>query len=290
MEKVIGVIGGSGLYEIDGLKVIERREVETPFGKPSDALIIAELEGLKVVFLARHGQGHYYAPNEVNYRANIYALKEVGVTDILSVSACGSLREHLSPGMFCLVDQFIDRTTTRANSFFGTGLVAHVSMAHPTCPRLAQKIAKLLQLEDIPFQMGGTYLAIEGPQFSTYAESNMYRAWGADVIGMTNMPEARLAREAEICYQTIAMVTDFDCWHSEHGHVDVQAVLKVLATNSHKAKQLIKSLAKSFALTREPCSEACDIALDLALVTSPDRIDPEMKVKLEAILKRRLLL
>ncbi len=287
MKTVLGILGGSGLYSIDGLTNIERFEVQSDFGKPSDSLIIGDINGLRVVFLSRHGKGHFYAPHEINYRANIDVLKRVGVTDIISVSACGSLKENLTPGMFVLVDQFIDQTKSRQNSFFESGLIAHVSMARPTCNRLANVLEGIMLNQGFNFQKGGTYIAIEGPQFSTIAESKLYRSWGCDVIGMTNMPEARLAREAEICYQTVAIVTDFDCWNDDHGHVDVKMVDQILADNSNKSKILITEAAKIFSERREICVEGCDRALDFNLEIHPDA-DPRMKHKLKSILERSL--
>jgi len=290
MKTVLGIIGGSGLYEIDGLRNVERVAPSSPWGAASDALTVGELEGLPVVFLARHGQGHRYSPSEINYRTNIDSFKRAGVTDIISVSACGSLKEHLSPGTFVVVDQFIDRSCSRPASYFSNGLVAHVSIAKPTCGRLSELLAQALTEEHIPSHKGGIYVSIEGPQFSTFAESTLYRSWGCDVVGMTNMPEARLAREAEICYQTVAMVTDYDCWHESHGHVEMQSVLSVMQANSDRAKQLIKALARKLAVEKEPCSEGCDRALDSAIVTSPLAINAAVVEKLHPIIKRRFRL
>ena len=236
---VLGIMGGSGIYHVAGLKNEQWRRVASPFGETSDEFLFGELEGQQVVFVPRHGRGHVHSPSSINYRANIDALKRVGVTDILSLSACGSLREDLPPGHFVVVDQFIDRTFAREKSFFGEGLVAHVSMAHPTCGRLADAVHACAREAKFPVKLGGTYLVMEGPQFSSLAESNLYRSWGCDVIGMTNMPEAKLAREAEICYVTVAMVTDFDCWHPDHGHVQVADIVRVLTENAEKAKQLV---------------------------------------------------
>ena len=286
---MLGIIGGSGLYQIEGLNQTRWVEMASPFGKPSDAVLTGELDGLKVAFLPRHGRGHKLPPGEINYRANIDVLKRLGVTDIVSVSAVGSLKENLKPGDFVLVDQFIDRTFARVKSFFGTGLVAHVSMAHPVCGRLGDMIAGAAKaLPEIALARGGTYVVMEGPQFSTKAESELYRSWGASVIGMTNMPEAKLAREAELCYATIAMVTDFDCWHPDHDHVTVEAVIKVLLANAEKARSLVKALAAALPRHRLSCGQGCDHALDYALITAPDARDPEMIKKLDAVAGRVL--
>ncbi len=286
---VLGIIGGSGLYQIDGLTNTEWIEVSSPFGKPSDAVLIGELDGLKLAFLPRHGRGHKVPPSEINYRANIDVLKRVGVTDIVSVSAVGSLKENLKPGDFVLIDQFIDRSFARAKSFFGTGLVAHVSMAHPVCGRLGDTIAGAAKaLPELTLARGGTYIVMEGPQFSTQAESELYRSWGASVIGMTNMPEAKLAREAELCYATIAMVTDFDCWHPDHDHVTVEAVIKVLLANAEKARSLVKAVAEALPRRREACRQGCDHALEYALITAPDARDQTMIKKLDAVAGRVL--
>ena len=288
-DTVLGFIGGSGLYDLPGLENPEWRMVETPWGKPSDEMLFAEIAGLPIRFMPRHGRGHPIAPSEINFRANIDALKRAGVTDLISISACGSFREHLAPGMFVIVDQFIDRTTgLRDRSFFGTGLVAHVSLADPVSPLLAGEIEKALGAADVPFQRGGTYLTIEGPQFSTRAESFLYKSWNCDVIGMTNMPEARLAREAEICYATVAMVTDYDCRHEEHAEVDVASVLEVMKGNTEKAQRLVLELAKSFPRTHPPCPIGSDRALDVALITAPDKRDPELVAKLDAVAGRVL--
>ncbi|MEM9370871.1 MAG: S-methyl-5'-thioadenosine phosphorylase, partial [Pseudomonadota bacterium] len=242
-ETIIGVIGGSGLYEIEGLEGAEWRTVNGPWGEPSDQILTGTLSGVRIAFLPRHGRGHRIPPTEINFRANIDALKRVGVTDILSISAVGSFREDMAPGHFVLVDQFIDRTVNRVKSFFGTGCVAHVSMAHPTCARLRSAVATAADQAEVTYHTGGTYLAMEGPQFSSLSESHMYRnQWGCDVIGMTNMPEAKLAREAEICYATVAMVTDYDSWHPDHGEVDIQSIIKVMHANVDHAKSLIRHL------------------------------------------------
>ncbi|KAA0681504.1 S-methyl-5'-thioadenosine phosphorylase [Roseomonas genomospecies 6] len=285
---VLGVIGGSGVYDIDGLENQRWVKVETPFGDPSDELLTGELNGQKLVFLPRHGRGHRIPPSELNFRANIFALKALGVTEILSVSAVGSLKEHLPPGTFVVIDQFIDRTFARAKSFFGTGLVAHVALGHPVCGRLGDLIEESLAELDIPHQRRGTYMVMEGPQFSTKAESELYRSWGCDVIGMTNMPEAKLAREAEMCYATVAMVTDFDCWHPEHDHVTVDAVIRVVIANAGKARSLVKALAPKIQVRDGLCGQGCHTALDNAIMTAPDKRDPEMLKKLDVILARTL--
>src|SRR6201747_2577180 len=245
IQPVIGIIGGSGLYDIDGLKEKTWKRVETPWGAPSDDLLFGRLGGVRCVFLPRHGRGHPVSPSHLNYRANVDELKRSGVTDVVSLSAVGSLREHLPPGHFVIVDQFIDRSFAREKSFFGDGIVAHVSMAHPVCPRLGDALETAARDLDLPVTRGGTYLVMEGPQFSTKAESELYRSWGCSVIGMTNMPEAKLAREAELCYATVAMVTDFDCWHPDHDHVTVDQVVKVLFGNADKARTLVRALVPS---------------------------------------------
>jgi len=285
---VIGVIGGSGLYEIDGLTNTRWEAVDTPFGQPSDQLLFGDLDGQRMVFLPRHGRGHRVPPSGLNFRANIDALKRAGVTEILSVSAVGSLDADLPPGTFVIVDQFIDRTFAREKSFFGEGLVAHVSMAHPTCGRLGDAVEEACRDLDIPHQRGGTYLVMEGPQFSTRAESELYRAWGCDVIGMTNMPEAKLAREAEMCYCTVAMVTDYDCWHPDHDHVTVEAIIKVLMDNADKGRALVKAVAPRLSGRTDPCEKGCHHALDTALITHPDARDPAMLAKLDAVAGRVL--
>ena len=285
---VLGVIGGSGVYDIDGLENKRWVKVETPFGDPSDELLTGELNGQTLVFLPRHGRGHRIPPSELNFRANIYALKALGVTEILSVSAVGSLKEHLPPGTFVVIDQFIDRTFAREKTFFGTGLVAHVALGHPVCGRLGDLIEEALVELRIPHQRRGTYMVMEGPQFSTKAESELYRGWGCDVIGMTNMPEAKLAREAEMCYATVAMVTDFDCWHPDHDHVTVDAVIKVVIANADKARSLVKQLASKLAVREGLCGQGCHTALDNALMTAPDKRDPELVKKLDVIVARVL--
>ncbi|WP_295135360.1 S-methyl-5'-thioadenosine phosphorylase [uncultured Reyranella sp.] len=286
---VLGILGGSGVYDMAGLRNPEWRRIDSPFGETSDEFLFGVLDGLEVVFVPRHGRGHAHSPSSINYRANIDALKRVGVTDILSLSACGSLREDLPPGHFVVVDQFIDRTFAREKSFFGEGLVAHVSMAQPTCNRLADIAYDCAQQAGFPIRKGGTYLAMEGPQFSSLAESNLYRSWGCDVIGMTNMPEAKLAREAEICYVTVAMVTDFDCWHPDHDHVQVADIVRVLFDNAAKAKALVAMIAPRLKADRPvPCPSGCDRALEHALITSPTVRSAEMVAKLDAVAGRVL--
>ena len=285
---VIGVIGGSGVYDIDGLENTRWQRVSSPFGKPSDELFFGELDGQQMVFLPRHGRGHRIPPSELNYRANIDALKRSGVTEIISVSACGSLKEELQPGHFVIADQFIDRTFARAKSFFSTGLVAHVGLGHPVCSRLGDALEESIKLLDIPYQRGGTYIAMEGPQFSTKAESELYRSWGCDIIGMTNMPEAKLAREAEICYATVAMVTDFDCWHPDHDHVTVDAIVKVLLDNADKGRSLVKQVTPSLSGRDVSCTDGCHTALETAIITAPEARDPEMVKKLDAVAGRVL--
>jgi 5'-methylthioadenosine phosphorylase len=282
MERVIGVIGGSGLYEIEGLEDAEWVRVESPWGKPSDEIFTGVLDGMKMAFLPRHGRGHVHSPSTVPYRANIDAMKRLGVTDLVSVSACGSFRDELKPGDFVIVDQFIDRTFARDKSFFGTGCVAHVSLALPTCPVLSA--ACLEAAEGVTVHMGGTYLAMEGPQFSTLAESKLYRErWGADVIGMTNMPEAKLAREAEMCYASVAMITDYDSWHPDHGEVDISDIIATLGANSDAARKLIANLPKALGAEHESCPHGCDTALDFAIMTAPDKRDPALLAKLDAV-------
>ena len=285
---VIGIIGGSGLYQIDGLTDVQWQRVSSPFGEPSDELCFGTLAGTRVVFLPRHGRGHRLSPSDIDFRANIDALKRAGVTDILSLSAVGSLRKDLPPGTFVLVDQFIDRTFARKKSFFGTGCVAHVSLAHPVCPRIGDALMAVGEAAGVAFSRGGTYLAMEGPQFSTLAESRLYRSWGADVIGMTNMPEAKLAREAEICYATVAMVTDFDCWHPDHDHVTVEAVVRVLLANADRARALVKAVVPRIAAARTACSAGCDRALEYALITAPEARDPAVMLRLDAVAGRVL--
>jgi 5'-methylthioadenosine phosphorylase len=287
-KAVLGVIGGSGLYDLPGLENVREELIASPWGAPSGALRIGEMGGLPVVFLPRHDKGHRLSPSDINYRANIDVLKRAGVTDLVSLSACGSFKEDLPPGTFVLIDQFIDRTHKRESSFFGRGCVAHVSMAHPVSPRLRLRIAAAAEAEGIHSVHGGTYVCIEGPQFSTLAESLTYKQLGYSVIGMTNMPEAKLAREAEICYATVAMVTDFDCWHPDHDAVTVQDIIKVLMANAEKAKHLVARLAKDFPRQHEPCPIGSDRALDTALITQPEARDPELLQKLDAVAGRVL--
>jgi len=285
---LLGVIGGSGVYDIEGLENTRWETITSPFGEPSDALLFGELNGQPLVFLPRHGRGHRVPPSEVNYRANIDILKRAGVTDIISVSAVGSLREDLHPGMFVIVDQFIDRTIARKKSFFGTGLVAHVSMAHPVCHRLGDHIEAAAAQAKMDIVRGGTYLVMEGPQFSTLAESELYRTWGCDVIGMTNMPEAKLAREAEMCYATIAMVTDYDCWHPDHDNVSVEAIIKVLLSNADNARSLVKTIAPLAQKDQSTQSCHCKSSLEHALITAPEYRDPTMLEKLAVVAGRVL--
>jgi 5'-methylthioadenosine phosphorylase len=288
VHPVIGIIGGSGLYEIEGLTNTEWRRVETPWGKPSDDLLTGKLNGVPCVFLPRHGRGHPLSPTHLNYRANIDAMKRLGVTDILSMSAVGSLREDLPPGHFVIVDQFIDRSFAREKSFFGEGVVAHVSMAHPVCPRLGDALETAAKGLGLPVTRGGTYLVMEGPQFSTKAESELYRSWGCAVIGMTNMPEAKLAREAEIDYATVAMVTDYDCWHPDHDHVTVEAVVRVLLDNAARARDLVKAVVPTIGTTRPLCHAGCDRALDNAIITAPASRDTDAVARLDAVAGRVL--
>ena len=287
-QPVIGIIGGSGLYDIDGLEEKAWKRVETPWGAPSDELLFGRLDGVRCVFLPRHGRGHPVSPTNLNYRANIDALKRSGVTDVLSLSAVGSLRENLAPGHFVIVDQFIDRSFAREKSFFGEGCVAHVSMAHPVCPRLGDALEAGARRLGLPVTRGGTYLVMEGPQFSTKAESELYRAWGCHVIGMTNMPEAKLAREAELCYATVAMVTDFDCWHPDHDHVTVEAVVKVLFENADKARALVRALVPDIGARRPGCAQGCDRALDNAVITAAEARSGTLAGKLDAVAGRVL--
>ena len=283
----IGVIGGSGIYEINGLQDPKWQQVESPWGAASDELLTGELDGVEMVFLPRHGRGHVHAPSDVPYRANIDALKRLGVTDVISVSACGSFRDAMAPGHFVIVDQFIDRTRQRASSFFSSGCVGHVSLAHPTCPRLSAACAEAARAEGITVHEGATYLAMEGPQFSTLAESRMYReSWGADVIGMTNMPEAKLAREAELCYASVAMVTDYDSWHPDHGEVDVTQIIATLTGNARKAAAMVAGLPKQLGAARAPCPQGCDRALEMAIMTAPEKRDPAVMARLDAVAGR----
>lgn len=285
----IAIIGGSGIYDIDGLVGATWTDVETPWGAPSDQVLTGKLNDVDMVFLPRHGRGHVYSPTTVPYRANIDALKRLGVTDVISVSACGSFRDEMAPGNFVVVDQFIDRTFAREKSFFGTGCVAHVSVAHPTCPRLSAACVQAASDAGITVHNGGTYLAMEGPQFSSIAESKMYReSWGADVIGMTNMPEAKLAREAELCYASVAMITDYDSWHPEHGSVDITSIIATLQGNAGKARDLVGRLPALLGEERDDCPHGCDKALEFAIMTAPDKRDPELIAKVDAIAGRVL--
>jgi 5'-methylthioadenosine phosphorylase len=288
IEPLLGVIGGSGLYDIADLEEREWRRVETPWGPPSDELMFGRLHGLRCVFLPRHGRGHPLPPSDLNYRANIDALKRVGVTDIISLSAVGSLQEELPPGHFVVIDQFIDRTFAREKSFFGPGCVAHVSMAQPVCSRLGDALEQVARDLGLPVSRGGTYLTMEGPQFSTFAESTLYRAWGCSVIGMTNMPEAKLAREAEICYATVAMVTDYDCWREGHDAVTVDEVVKTLFANADNARNLVRAVLPAVGAPRGLCSAGCDRALTYSLITAPSHRDPALVAKLDVVAGRVL--
>ena len=285
---VIGIIGGSGVYDIAGLEQKQWRRIASPWGEPSDELLFGRLGGVQCVFLPRHGRGHRLSPTGLNFRANIDALKRSGVTDILSLSAVGSLKQNLPPGHFVIVDQFIDRSFAREKSFFGNGCVAHVSVADPVCPRLGDALQAAAGRLGLPVHRGGTYLVMEGPQFSTRAESELYRSWGCSVIGMTNMPEAKLAREAEICYATVAMVTDYDCWHDEHEAVTVDAVVKVMGDNAEKARALVAAVLPSLGAPRGQCPAGCDRALQHALITAPSQRDPALLAKLNAVAGRVL--
>jgi 5'-methylthioadenosine phosphorylase len=287
-KAVLGVIGGSGIYDLPGLENVRERRIASPWGEPSGALRTGDIAGLPVVFLPRHDTGHRLSPSDINYRANIDVLKRAGVTDLVSLSACGSFKEELPPGTFVLIDQFVDRTHLRETSFFGKGCVAHVSMAHPVSPRLRIHLAEAARAEGINIVRDGTYVCMEGPQFSTLAESLTYKHLGYSVIGMTNMPEAKLAREAELCYATVAMVTDFDCWHPDHDAVTVSDIIKVLTENAEKAKRLVARLARDFPREHEPCPIGSDRALDSALITAPEARDPELLKKLDAVAGRVL--
>ena len=285
----IAIIGGSGIYDIEGMVGATWTDVETPWGAPSDQVLTGTLNDVELVFLPRHGRGHVYSPTTVPYRANIDAMKRLGVTDVISVSACGSFREEMAPGDFVVVDQFIDRTFAREKSFFGTGCVAHVSVAYPTCPRLSAACVQAATDAGITVHNGGTYLAMEGPQFSSIAESKTYReSWGADVIGMTNMPEAKLAREAELCYASVAMITDYDSWHPEHGSVDITSIIATLRGNAGNARDMVSRLPALLDQERNDCLHGCDKALEFAIMTAPDKRDPELVAKLDAIAGRVL--
>ena len=287
-KSVLGIMGGSGLYHLPGLAGERWESIKSPWGAPSDQVLFAEIGGLPIRFLPRHGRGHQVSPTHINYRANIDVMKRAGVTDLVSVSACGSLKERYAPGHFVVVDQFIDRTFAREKSFFGDGCVAHVSLADPVSPLLAKALEAALKAEDVEHHMGGTYLVMEGPQFSTRAESELYRSWGCDVIGMTNMPEAKLAREAELCYATVAMVTDYDCWHDDHAQVDIAAVLAVMKDNTEKAQRMIARLARDFPREHPACPIGSDKALEIAIVTAPDVRNPALLAKLDAVAGRVL--
>ncbi|MEX6634212.1 S-methyl-5'-thioadenosine phosphorylase [Hyphococcus lacteus] len=287
-KRVLGFIGGSGVYSVDALEDPKKIVVTTPWGEPSDALVRGKLAGVEVVFLARHGNGHRIPPSDVNYRANIDAMKRLGVTDIVSISSCGSFREDLVPGSFVIVDQFVDRTTMREKSFFGSGFVAHVSMADPVCPALATALVESCTALDIDHATVGTYLAIDGPQFSSRAESHMYRSWGCDVIGMTNMPEAKLAREAEIPYATLAMVTDYDCWRENTGPVEVGHILETMTKNTANAARLVSDLIPRLGAIRKPSPLGIETALDMAVITPPNARDQSMIRKLNVIAGRYL--
>jgi 5'-methylthioadenosine phosphorylase len=288
VQPVIGIIGGSGLYDIEGLDHKAWRHIPTPWGEPSDQVLEGWLDGVRCVFLPRHGRGHRFSPTHLNYRANIDALKRAGCTDLISLSAVGSLKAELPPGHFIIVDQFIDRSFAREKSFFGEGCVAHVSVAHPVCRRLGDALEAAGRRLALPIARGGTYLVMEGPQFSTKAESELYRSWDCSVIGMTNMPEAKLAREAELCYATVAMVTDYDCWHPDHDHVTVDAVIKVMFENAAAARSLVREVLPESGRERGPCPAGCDRALEYAIVTGPDHRNPDLMAKLDAVAARVL--
>lgn len=287
-KAVLGIIGGSGIYDLPGLQNVREERIESPWGEPSAALRIGDIDGLPIVFLTRHDKGHRLSPSDINYRANIDVMKRAGVTDLVSLSACGSFKEDMPPGTFVLVDQFVDRTFNRDSSFFGTGCVAHVSMAHPVSPRLRIRLAEAAASEGIQAARDGTYVCIEGPQFSTLAESLTYKGLGYSVIGMTNFTEAKLAREAEICYATVAMVTDFDCWHPDHDAVTVSDIIRVLTENADKGAKLVARLAREFPREHEPCPIGSDRALDTAIITSPEARDPALLKKLDAVAGRVL--
>lgn len=288
MKSVLGIVGGSGLYDLPGFENSRWETIESPWGTPSDAVRIGEIDGLRVAFLPRHGRGHVHGPSDINYRANIDVLKRAGVTDLVSVSAVGSLKEAYAPGTFVLVDQFIDRTFAREKSFFGKGCVAHVSVAEPVSPKLLELVEAACQDEALSYHKGGTYLAMEGPQFSSVAESHLYRQWGCDVIGMTNMPEAKLAREAEMSYCTVAMVTDYDSWHPGHGSVDIADIIRVLGENVDHARRLVLNLAKRFPREHTPCPIGSNTALEYAIMTAPEKRDPDLVAKLDAVAGRVL--
>ena len=287
MKTCVGIIGGSGLYDLKSLQNTKWIDVSTPWGDPSDQILSGEINNLQIYFLPRHGRGHYHSPSTVPYKQNIYALKKLGVTNILSISACGSLKEDLAPGDFVLVDQFIDRTYLREKSFFGKGCVAHVSLAHPTCNNFSKIIFEIGKKLEIKIQLGGTYMTMEGPQFSTLAESKLYKDnWKCDVIGMTNMPEAKLAKEAEICYTSLSMVTDFDCWHPDHDSVEVSDIIETLTNNSSKAQRIIETLPEFLKSNKDLCSLGCNNALDNAIITAPEKRDPKVLKTLDVLLQR----
>lgn len=288
MDTMIGIIGGSGIYQVDGLEGASWVKVKTPWGKPSDEILVGRLNGVAMAFLPRHGRGHVHSPSTVNYRANIDALKRLGCTDLVALSAVGSLREDYTPGDFVIVDQYIDRTFAREKSFFGSGCVGHVGFAHPTCPRLSAHVAQAAESTGARVHQGATYVAMEGPQFSTLAESRLYRQWGADLIGMTGMPEAKLAREAELCYACVAMVTDYDCWHEDHGAVDVAQVVATMHQNAGRARALVAQLPALLGASRASCPHGCDRALDHAIMTAPAQRDPDLLAKLDAVAGRVL--
>ncbi|MFO1406620.1 MAG: S-methyl-5'-thioadenosine phosphorylase [Steroidobacteraceae bacterium] len=287
-KSVLGIIGGSGIYDLPGLTDLREERVTTPWGEPSDALLRGRVGDTAVVFLPRHGRGHRHSPSDINYRANIDALKRAGVTDLVSFSACGSFREELPPGTFVLVDDFVDRTVRRASSFFGSGCVAHVPFAHPVGPALQDLVERAAREEGIPYRRGGTAVCMEGPQFSTLAESLGYRSAGYDVIHMTSMPEAKLAREAEITYAVVCMVTDFDCWHPTHDSVEVATLLRVMDENRGKAQRLFARLARDFPAEHPACPVGSDRALDGAILTAPEARDPALIAKLDAVAGRVL--
>ena len=287
-DPILGIIGGSGLYQIDGLEGTQWIRVDSPFGAPSDELLFGTLGGQKLVFLPRHGRGHRIPPHEINFRANIDALKRAGCTQIISVSAVGSLRAELPPGTFVVVDQFIDRTIARAKSFFSTGLVGHVAFGHPVCARIGDALEAAARQAKVPTARGGTLVVMEGPQFSTVAESNLHRGWSADLIGMTAMPEAKLAREAELCYATMAMVTDYDSWNPDHDHVTVDAVVQVMVKNADNARAVLRIAAPRLKDATGPCPHGCDRALDHAIMTAPEARDPKLMAKLDAVAGRVL--
>jgi len=288
-ETVLGIIGGSGLYQIPGLEEARWQAVETPWGPPSDEILTGRIGGMRLCFVPRHGRGHRHAPSDLPYRANIDAMKRLGVTDLVSLSACGSFREEMAPGDFVVLDQFVDRTVARPSSFFGSGCVAHVSLAHPVCARLSQAAARAARAAGVRVHEGGTYLAMEGPQFSTRAESRIWReVWGCDVVGMTAMPEARLAREAEIHYASVAMITDYDSWHPEHGSVDITEIVATMQANAGAARALVAALPGLLEGARAPCLERCDRALEHALLTAPEARDPALLARLDAVAGRVL--